>query len=437
MPEQFTGRVEIQTEADGLTTIALNGNAADVVVGGNGRVGGVSVRDDTRTERVSIRPRAVTLFDGSGQTIIELDAQHGIVTIGANGTRGQVVLHDGQGIATVLIGGGGATIELGANGQAGDLVLRDNTGVERVRINGNTARLTGIDPATGDETFRLDGDNSSLRLGRTGKDGDIFIRSSDGTDTVHLGGDDARLELGAAGEDGTVLIKNDQGQDTVRVNGQQANLLMGGSGADGDVFLFRDDGDLSDTGTATVHMDGQNANVFLGGQDVDGDIWLFPSDGDRTDTSTASIHLNGESGDIILQNADVAEDFDVADPGSIAPGTVVVLDDDARLRAADTTYDRRVAGVVTGTGDPRPGIILGRRASGGPRLPVALVGKVSCRVDATAGAILIGDLLTTSATPGHAMKATDPARSHGAIIGKALQHHAEGAGTIPILVALQ
>jgi hypothetical protein len=68
---------------------------------------------------------------------------------------------------------------------------------------------------------------------------------------------------------------------------------------------------------------------------------------------------------------------------------------------------------------------------------VALAGRVACRVDATASPITAGDLLTTSATPGHAMKAEDPARGYGAIIGKALRSQPGGTGVIPILVALQ
>jgi hypothetical protein len=212
----------------------------------------------------------------------------------------------------------------------------------------------------------------------------------------------------------------------------------GGQGVDGDVFLFREDGDRSDTATATIHLDGQAANLLMGGQQgADGDVFLFREDGDRSDTSTASIHLSGETGDIILQNADVAEDFDVRDAEAIEPGTVVVIGDDSRLRTSHQSYDKRVAGVVTGTGSSGPGIILGRHASSQSRLPVALIGRVQCRVDATTAPIMIGDLLTTSATPGHAMKADDDARAQGAVIGKALQCRPEGTGTIPILVALQ
>jgi hypothetical protein len=71
------------------------------------------------------------------------------------------------------------------------------------------------------------------------------------------------------------------------------------------------------------------------------------------------------------------------------------------------------------------------------RLPIALVGKVSCKVDASYSPIEIGDMLTTSPTPGHAMRVTDSGRAFGAVIGKALRPLAEGRGHIPILVALQ
>jgi hypothetical protein len=66
-----------------------------------------------------------------------------------------------------------------------------------------------------------------------------------------------------------------------------------------------------------------------------------------------------------------------------------------------------------------------------------LLGKVYCKVDAGRGAIEIGDLLTTSPTPGHAMKADDPLKAFGAMLGKALGPLAEGRGLIPILIALQ
>ena len=64
------------------------------------------------------------------------------------------------------------------------------------------------------------------------------------------------------------------------------------------------------------------------------------------------------------------------------------------------------------------------------------MGKVCCKADAQFGPIEVGDLLTTSPTPGHAMKASDPAKAFGAVIGKALGSLKAGTGLIPIIVAL-
>lgn len=143
------------------------------------------------------------------------------------------------------------------------------------------------------------------------------------------------------------------------------------------------------------------------------------------------------TGDIRLLNADCAEDFDIADDASIEPGTVMVLGDEGALEPSASAYDKRAAGVISGAGDFKPGLILDKRPTGRLRQPVALMGKVFCKADASYGAIEAGDLLTTSDTPGHAMKAGDPARTSGAVVGKALRALPEGQGLIPILVSLQ
>jgi hypothetical protein len=65
------------------------------------------------------------------------------------------------------------------------------------------------------------------------------------------------------------------------------------------------------------------------------------------------------------------------------------------------------------------------------------MGKVYCKVDARYSPIEVGDLLTTSPTMGHAMKAEDPLKAFGSVIGKALRPLQEGLGLVPVLVALQ
>jgi hypothetical protein len=58
-------------------------------------------------------------------------------------------------------------------------------------------------------------------------------------------------------------------------------------------------------------------------------------------------------------------------------------------------------------------------------------------VDASYAPIEVGDLLTTAPTPGYAMKASDPLKAFGAVIGKALCPLKAGRGLVPILIALQ
>lgn len=143
------------------------------------------------------------------------------------------------------------------------------------------------------------------------------------------------------------------------------------------------------------------------------------------------------TGDIQLTNADCAEHFNIGEGVTVEPGTVMVVGEGGSLFPSQHAYDKRVAGVVSGAGNYKPGLVLDKQESSNMRKPIALLGKVYCKVDAQYGAIEVGDLLTTSPTPGHAMKADDPLKAFGTVIGKALRPFKEGLGLIPILIALQ
>jgi len=150
---------------------------------------------------------------------------------------------------------------------------------------------------------------------------------------------------------------------------------------------------------------------------------------------------NVTANDVLLTGSDLAEDFFATMEAPIEPGTVVVINEKGILGKSSRAYDRRVAGVVSGAGSFRPGIVMDRGEDmmqvSGRRVSLALVGKVYCMVDAGYGPVEVGDLLTTSATPGHAMKAEDQSRAFGAVIGKALAPLGSGTSLVPILVALQ
>jgi hypothetical protein len=174
------------------------------------------------------------------------------------------------------------------------------------------------------------------------------------------------------------------------------------------------------------------ANLVL--QPVGGNVGI------GTPTPASALHVVGNitvTGDVLLTGADCAEHFDVVGDRPPEPGTVVVIDESGALRESQNPYDKKVAGVVSGAGEYRHGLVLDKRSSQEGRIPVALVGKVFCKVDAQYAQIALGDLLTTSPKPGHAMKATEATKALGAVIGKALAKLEGGRGLIPILVALQ
>jgi hypothetical protein len=136
--------------------------------------------------------------------------------------------------------------------------------------------------------------------------------------------------------------------------------------------------------------------------------------------------------------SDVAEYFPVAEDPE--PGTVMVIGEDSKLQCSTTAYDTTVAGIVS----TAPGVSLGTSETGneGEKL-IAVAGRVPCKVDASYAPIMPGDLLTTSDTPGHALKAQPVVIGGveiyrpGTTIGKALEPLDSGTGVIDVLVTLQ
>lgn len=96
------------------------------------------------------------------------------------------------------------------------------------------------------------------------------------------------------------------------------------------------------------------------------------------------------------------------------PGTVVVFGGLLETTVTNQLSDTRVAGVVT----TNPAYTMNKElANNSLSVCIALQGRVPCRV---VGRVQKGDLLTTSASPGCAIRATNPVL--GSIIGKALEN---------------
>jgi len=224
-------------------------------------------------------------------------------------------------------------------------------------------------------------------------------------------------------------------------------LSKGWDGSQGDFLYLGATGNRSNTEQMAMVLAGSQGVKFGTGTDnaggLNSEFMRLTSVGNLgigTISPGAKLEVNGDvrvSGDVVLTGADCAEEFDIAEAEDIEPGTVLVLDQEGVLHRSQHAYDKRVAGVVSGAGDYKPGVILDRQHTRDNRLPVALVGKAYCKVDAQYAPIAVGDLLTTSLTAGHAMKADDPVKAFGSVIGKALRSLETGQGLIPILIALQ
>jgi hypothetical protein len=240
--------------------------------------------------------------------------------------------------------------------------------------------------------------------------------------------------------DGQPLVIRTNGAEAMRIN-------VGGSGSSALEIAAQDGLAVTGFQPFITLRDANAGNRRSIVQGVDGHIVLIPDSFAGSGTAavvvrsgSGDVEMTGNltvAGDIALSGGDTAEYFDVADPEGTQPGAVMSIKAGGVLEVCQRPYDKNVAGVVSGAGTYRPGLLLDRRESSHPRMPIALTGKVWCLADASAQPIEVGDLLTTSSTPGHAMAAVDHQAAFGAVLGKTLTPLASGTGLVLALVGLR
>ena len=221
----------------------------------------------------------------------------------------------------------------------------------------------------------------------------------------------------------------------------QGNILIHGpegfdaAGEQGGVFF----GDTNNYIVGEHHF-GVKIGTFMAG-DVIAIREITGNVGIGNNTPEAKLDVGGKARAHcveIVGGCDVAEPFVVSRGQTAPPGALLVIDEEnpGQLKISETAYDRCVAGVVSGAGGLRPGLSLSQEGVADDGVPVALSGRVYALASASNGPIRPGDLLTTGDVPGHAIKVTDHARAHGAVIGKAMSSLEQGQGLILVLVNL-
>ncbi len=163
---------------------------------------------------------------------------------------------------------------------------------------------------------------------------------------------------------------------------------------------------------------GQGVSIVSGGLCVDNDLACDPD-----------VNGKGEINALVYNTGatDLAEKYSSLE--SLEAGDVVVIENRDHVKKSNKAFDKLAAGIVS----EEPGIVLGVYDQG---YPIALSGRVPVKASAENGAIEVGDLLTTSSTPGYAMKCRKSDDCFGAVLGKALEPLSSGKGKVLALVML-
>ncbi|HRW53644.1 MAG TPA: hypothetical protein P5081_12235 [Phycisphaerae bacterium] len=447
----------------GVFTFSLtaddNGNSASLL----------TMRDHiTTTVRLNAKGAGggggLTLFNDGGVETLQLD--------GDEDNAGEMIIYDANGVGTLHAdgddGSNGARLALGDGARE---IFRFDAGTPGASVPGGPQMH--VWNAAGSEIFRLNGSG-------TGNDPELSLRNSAGEDVFSFITDDddsgrlvmkegvstrvildadndddgGRLELRWANTTAAVLdawsVNGGAGLELYK-NGTSGARLLADDGSGGSLTLRRagavaavmDGDDGNDSGRITLYQAGQTAVVIDANQNSGNGAYMELRDASGNAKIILDTDVNGDARVIteelqITGGSDLSEQFEIRSATGVEAGMVVCIDParPGSLVVSGKTHDRTVAGIVSGAGGVRTGMMMGQQGSiADGRYPVALTGRVYCKVDTSKGDIQPGDLLTTSDKPGCCMKVTDHDAAQGAIIGKAMTSPSNGL--VLVLVSLQ
>jgi hypothetical protein len=304
----------------------------------------------------------------------------------------------------------------------------------RLHVRGNRIRLQSVDRQ---RTIDLRADGAALDIQSAGAP--LFINNTDQSTFINPIGDGAvgigttsplsKLHVIGTNFANAISAESPVGFSAIRAIGQgeQTVGLFAGSRHETGIVAESDNGTFILTG-----QDGSNRRFA-----VVRATGAVLADGPHTGPADYAE---------MLPASGVASDFE--------PGDVLIIGEDGKMTKAASPYAPNLAGVYSSA----PGFVADMRItehgigvydeSEADKekelwLPVTLMGVVPVKVIAEDGPVRPGDLLTTSATLGHAMHAVPVMVNNiaiypaGTILGKALEPLESGSGRIRVLVTLR
>ena len=374
----------------------------------------------------------VQVTTGGQNTAIGAQALSGNLGGSANTAVGyESMMQGASGVSNTAVGNNSLQVNTGnLNSAFGASALSQNTsGVENAAVGGNAMlenTTGGGNAAVG--AFALGNNTTGIRNIAIG----LFSGSNhNGTEGTFLG-----YQSGA----GAGNLTNVTALGTRATVSESNALVLGATGSSavavgiGTATPFNDyDLTLDATTNSTI-----NGGVVVNGGG--GNLYLGMTKG----VHKFRVDLNGvtySDGGYQSSGADFAESVAVRGARSeYEPGDVLEID--AKAHRGVSLSRHPYATLVAGIYSTKPGLLATPHTIDDPtvktkEIPLAIVGIVPCKVTTENGAIKAGDLLVTSSRPGYAMKGTERRRMLGAVVGKALEPLAHGAGLIEVLVTLQ
>ncbi len=293
------------------------------------------------------------------------------------------------------------------------------------------------------------GNGNALRGYATGTGLGMYAESEDGAGAVGRSTNGRGVE--GYSTNGPGVYANSTNGDSIRVDGAGQHALNIQSSGYAAVYV-------SSAGGSGVYVNSASGDgISVYSANFDG-IWVNSAgdDGVHVNPTVGGVCYRcgwkEDEGFVVLNTGEVRSSVGFAAPANDFAVTIAVEGDGAGYESGDVLVvsasgsgaaERSSAAyspAVVGVHSTAPAFVGGRPVAGETEaggVPVAILGIVACKVSAENGPIRPGDLLVTSATPGHAMRADREKAQPGTILGKALEPLDSGTGLIQVLVTLQ